>query len=143
MTQLTPLQIQEIAEELQTGMQCYLNTKTGEIIFVPNEDLIDDVKPWEDLYKKLENNFHYQEIERPGSKDQFIIMEDFVLGLPNGKLRSDLLDVLDDEKPFRNFRKCIDNSDMRNEWYAYNNQKLVEWIAEEVRSILERAQDER
>jgi hypothetical protein len=143
MTPITPEQIQEIVAELQTGMLCYYNTKTGEIIYVPNEDLIDDTKPWEELYKKIENSYSYREIERPGSREQFATMEDFVLDLPNSKLRADLLDVLDDEKPFRNFKKMIERSEVRNEWFTFNGHKLTEWVTEEVRSILERAGDER
>ncbi|MXN91378.1 hypothetical protein GR160_09065 [Flavobacterium sp. Sd200] len=143
MSQLTPQQIQQIVEQLQIGMQCYLHIKTGEIIFVPDEDRIDYVKPWEELYKKIENSYSYREIERPGSRDQFIFMEDFVLDLPDGKRKSELLDILDDEKPFRNFKKYIEQSEIRNDWFAFNNQKLTEWVIEEVRSILERVQDER
>jgi len=142
MTPLTQDQIKEIASELQTGMLCYLNTKTGEIIYVPNEDLVHDTKGWEDVFKKLDNDFNFREIEKPNSKEQFIIMEDFVLALPDDNLKSELLDVLDDEKPFRNFRKAVDKSHLRNEWLAFNNKKLVDWVAEEVQFILERAGDE-
>jgi len=142
MTPLTNEQMKEIADELHTGMQCYLNTKTGELVFVPNEDLIDDVAPWKDAYKKLENNYSYQEIERPGSKEQFTIMEDFAIALPDGKFKQELYDILDDEKPFRNFKKAIERSEVRNDWFAFNNQKLLEWVEEEVRTILERVHDE-
>ena len=141
MIKITPEQIAEIAGELETGLHCYLNTKTGELIFVPDEDLTDDVKPWKEALEKLENDFNFQQIEKPGSRDQFTIMEDFVLGLPDGKLKQALLDVLDDEKPFRNFKKFIDRSDVRNEWFAFNSKKLQEWVAEEVRTILERSGD--
>lgn len=141
MTPITDQQIEQIAAELQTGMLCYLNTKTGEIIFVPNEDLVYDTKGWEEAFKKLDTDFNFREIEKPNSKEQFIIMEDFVLGLPDDKLKLELLDVLDDEKPFRNFRKAIDKSHLRNEWLAFNSQKLMQWIKEEVQFILERAGD--
>ena len=141
MIKITPEQITEIAGELEIGLQCYLNTKTGELIFVPDEDLIDDTEEWEVELGKLENDFNFQQIEKPGSTEQFTIMEDFVLGLPNGKFKSNLLDVLDDHKPFRNFKKLIDNSDVRDEWHAFNNKKLQEWVAEEVKSILERSGD--
>ena len=69
-------------------------------------------------------------------------MEDFGIALPDGKFKQDLFDILDDEKPFRNFKKFIDRSDVRDDWYAFNNQKHVEWVIEEVRTILERRQDE-
>lgn len=69
-------------------------------------------------------------------------MEDFAMALPDGKFKQQLYDILDDEKPFRNFKKFIDRSDVRNDWYAFNNQKLIEWVEEEVRTILERAHDE-
>jgi glutaredoxin-related protein len=142
MTPITDDQIKHIAAELQTGMLCYLNTKTGELLFVPNEDLIDDTAPWKDAYKKIEDSYSYREIERPGSRDQFIIMEDFAIALPDGKFKQDVFDILDDEKPFRNFKKFIDMSDVRDDWYAFNNQKHIEWVKEEVRTILERREDE-
>lgn len=142
MTPLTQEQIKHIAEELQTGMLCYLNTKTGEIIYVPNEELVYDTKEWEVSFKKLDNDFNFREIEKPNSKEQFTIMEDFVLALPDDKIKSELLDVLNDEKPFRNFRKAIDKSHLRNEWFAFNNKKLVDWVTEEIQFILERAGDE-
>lgn len=143
MTPLTNEQIKEIVSELENGLLCYLNTKTGEILFVPNEDITDDVKGFEESFKKLDNDFNFQLIERPGSRDQFAIMEDFAIALPDGKFKQSVYDVLDDEKPFRNFKKLIDRSDVRDEWYAFNNQKLTEWVTEEVNIILERDADGR
>lgn len=141
MTPLTDEQIQEIAGELQVGMLCYLNTKTAEIIYVPNEELVYDTKGWEDAFKKLDTDFNFREIEKPNSKEQFIIMEDFALALPDDKIKTELLDVLDDEKPFRNFRKAVDRSHLRNEWHDFNNKKLIKWVTEEVQFILEREHD--
>jgi hypothetical protein len=43
----------------------------------------------------------------PSPRDDFSVMEDFVIGLPNGEAKRDLERVLRQAKPFRNFREAL------------------------------------
>jgi hypothetical protein len=63
-------------------------------------------------------------------------MEAFADQLPNKlDLKSKLFQALERNKPFREFKFIIDNSDYREEWFAFKNLKLQEWVEEKIEEI--------
>jgi hypothetical protein len=57
----------------------------------------------------------------------FQIMEDFVLRLPDGKAREKLAHALQMRKPFRRFKKALQEfPPIEDEWFEFHAQRLRE-----------------
>ena len=135
---ITEKQIEEIAENLDCGMRCYYNIKTGEI-----ETLIDfdhwesaDEELWEEEAKEIEENLNdYIEFTGLESHESFSIMEDFTESIDNEELRRELINALNRPKPFRNFNERIDNSgDYRQQWFDYKKKRFIEHVKEQIKA---------
>ena len=140
MLALTTIQINEIAQEMDCGNRCYLNLKTGELIFTPDfdENIYADREYYEEQLEELENNWgDYAEIEKPRSKDSFDIMVDFAEQLEeNSQLKDKLFNALNKKKPFSQFKFEIDNSGKyRQEWFDFKQEKLENWVIEKFKEI--------
>ena len=140
MIALTTKQINEIAQEIDCGLRCYLNLKTGRIISTPDFELnFDDGKEfYEEELEELENNWgDYAEIERPRSNDSFRFMADFAEQLKDGnRLKDRLFDALNKNKPFSRFKLEIDNSgEFRQKWFDFKLAKLENWVTEKLEEI--------
>lgn len=127
----TPSQkiIAEIAQEIDSGSDCYYNLKTEEIIAVPNSSLVDDEQMFqeifgEDLKKVKKNKKDYIKIEPLQSFESFEIMENFAHQIPHNQLQSKLQDILHQRKPFQNFKNIVENSDFRQTWFDFKKVKL-------------------
>ena len=121
--------IKEIAQELDCGFDCYYNSKTNEIVTIPNFSHIadeDDFKEAfrDDLEKVKKHQADFVKIEVLQSFESFKIMELFVEQLPDIKLQAELESVLADKKPFQNFKNRIDHSNFRQNWFDFKQSKL-------------------
>lgn len=137
---LTPKQINEIAQEMDCGNRCYLNLKTGELIFTPDfEENFDDGKEfYEEVLEEIENNWSdYAELEKPRSRDSFEFMVDFAEQLEDkNQLKDKLFNALNKNKPFSKFKFEIDNSgEFRQEWFDFKQAKLENWVIEKFKEI--------
>jgi hypothetical protein len=132
----TEKQIQEIAEDLDFGMRCYYNLKTGEIKSIPDFDnlLGGDEEPWEGEINELEENWaDYFEFKGLGSRDSFRIMADFAEGVANAGIRDRLINALNRPKPFQNFKFQIDNSgEYRQQWFDFKKMRYVLWVKKQI-----------
>jgi hypothetical protein len=140
MAHLNKSQIKEIAENLDCGLNCYWNKKTSEILFLPEElgyyldndsDDTDIGDEWQqEDFDKIKNNLEdIVVIEKPNSNYSFEIMKAFAEQLPNKlEFKLQLFQALNRNKPFREFKFIIDNSNYREEWFAFKTLKLQEWI---------------
>jgi hypothetical protein len=139
MIKLTKDQIKEIAEELDSGMRCYINKVTGEIKTVLNFESwqTDDREPWEDVLNELEENWNkYAEIERMESHVSFEIMADFAENVDSRELKDSLINALNRKHPFQNFKWVVDNSGpYRQKWFDFKNQRLIEWVENKLDEI--------
>ncbi len=140
MITLTNEQIWDVAQDLDIGLRCFVELNTNELISIPdllkNPDI--DSEAWDEDIEKLESNpDSYQEIEAMRAKDSFQIMEDFTESLPETKLKSKLIDALNRNKPFRNFNAIIHDCDYREDWFAFKNERLKEWVKDQVNELNE------
>jgi hypothetical protein len=140
MIALTTKQINEIAQEIDCGMRCYLNLKTGRLIATPDFEMnFDDGKEfYEEELEEIENNWgDYAEIERPYSSDSFKFMVEFAEQLKDGnRLKDRLFDALNKNKPFSRFKLAIDNSgEFRQKWFDFKLAKLENWVTEKLKEI--------
>lgn len=136
MIKLTDEQIKSIAEDLDCGLVCYYNKKTGEIKSIIDFDKHPgaDSEGWDDDIKEIEdNNDDYIEFEGMESFESFRVMEDFANMLQDSELQSELFNALNRKHPFRNFKSIIDNSGhIRQEWFDFKSQKYMEWVTNQI-----------
>ena len=139
MKELTKEEIKEIAEQLDCGFLCYLNKETGKILFVPDEMRFSDIdeEAWADEFKELEENpLDYAEIEPMRSRDSFEVMADFARELPDSEpLKERLFKALNSGKPFWGFKYEIDDSDYREAWFKFKDERMREWVVERFEEI--------
>lgn len=125
-------QIKEIAEHLELGMRCLVNKETGEIA-----DLLD----WDDIYydpieeeeerrqKILAEWSDYVDVEKPSSRESFRFMASFVEEIPEGEIRTRLVNALNGRKPFRSFKdQLYFDEGIRQKWFEHRAQALIEYV---------------
>ena len=121
--------IKEIAQELDCGFDCYYNSKTDEVIGIPNFAQMSDEETFNEAFgadlKKIETQKEeFIKFEVLESFESFKIMERFVEQLSGKKLQSELENVLANKKPFQNFKYLIDHSDFRQDWFDFKLKEL-------------------
>ena len=133
---LTDQQIIEIADNLEAGLNCYFNLKTGEIKTILNFDSWQgaDEEPWEEDINEIEENWSdYYQFDGMESHESFRLMTDFVESIDDQKLKNRLLNALIKRKPFQNFKYEIDGSgEYRQQWFDYKKKHYIEWVKDQI-----------
>ena len=127
--------VKEIADSINAGQVCFLNPETLETDELPQEFINepfnyemetgmtpDDINPKYTQWEK------YITIEPMPSDESYAIMEQFTEQLVNTKLKTHLTAVLNNRKPFANFKKIIENSDIQQEWFDYKDRRVLNYV---------------
>ncbi len=137
MLTFTKEQINEISEQLDCGFQAFYHKQTGELIFVPdtNRHLDMDTSAWQNELDKLDENFlDYYEIDSMSSSHMFRVMADFAEAINEAQLRNKLIEALNKNKPFREFKFVIENSKShRKGWFEFKKERYIEWTEDQLR----------
>ncbi len=136
---ITADNIKEIAEQLDCGLRAFIHKTSGQLLFVPDEDSLEDLDfdAWGDENEELENNLEdYHEIEKWTSREAFQVMRKFADQVSDNDLQSRLFDALNKNKPFRAFGYVIDDSDFRQQWFDFQNKSQQEFVARELNRLL-------
>ncbi|MGM0600167.1 MAG: UPF0158 family protein [Candidatus Rifleibacteriota bacterium] len=133
---LNEKQIERIADDLDCGMKCFYNPKTGDIKSVPDFDILIgcDEEPWQEEFAEIEeNSADFIEFLGLKSHESFEIMVDFAETIDDTELKNKLIDALNRPKPFRKFKSIIDNSDnFRQQWFDFKKLRLIQWVKEQI-----------
>lgn len=129
--------IKEIAENLDCGFDCYYNPKTNEIITIPNFEETTDEEEFKDAFQsdinkvdeQKENFIKFEVLE---SFESFKIMERFTDQIGDKKFQSELDNILQNRKPFQNFKHSIDNSDYRQNWFDFKQNELEKIVEQQL-----------
>lgn len=129
--------IKEIAENLDCGFDCYYNPKTNEIITIPNFEQTTDEEEFKDAFQsdinkvdeQKENFIKFEVLE---SFESFKIMERFTDQIGDKKFQSELDNILQNRKPFQNFKHSIDNSDYRQNWFDFKQNELEKIVEQQL-----------
>jgi hypothetical protein len=125
--------IEEIAEQLDCGMKCYLNISSGEMIAViSDEDLID---PGIDTANNeiKENPSEYLEFHKMNSHESFNVMMDFAMEISDKEFQTQLIKSLKASSPFRNFKLKLDSSDnYRQKWFDYRKNRYIDHVKSQI-----------
>ena len=131
--------IKGIAQELDCGFDCYYNSKTDEIIAIPNFSQFSDEDEFKEAFsdslEKVEKHkTDFIKFETLDSFESLKIMELFVGQLSDQNLKSELENILANKKPFLNFKHKIDHSDFRQNWFNFKQSELEKRVETELNS---------
>ncbi|GHT01146.1 hypothetical protein AGMMS49525_01100 [Bacteroidia bacterium] len=131
--------VRQMASNLSAGIVCFFNPDTlemedihesllNEMLF--HEELEEDEESDEDDLFTLKHHTWDKciDIEPLESRESFVIMEDFVEQLPNGREKNRLIQALNGRKPFANFNNVIHNSKYRENWFDFRQKELEKHI---------------
>lgn len=130
--------IREIAELIDCGMECFLNPDTMEVENVPNEydgrfGYSVDRDEWQDVYDKVDSWERFIRISPPESHESFRIMERFVSECVfDRRLSAALQRAISGRKPFAHFNAIVHNSSCREDWFAFKQRCLEEFVKEQL-----------
>ncbi|MCU4175117.1 UPF0158 family protein [Carboxylicivirga sp. N1Y90] len=128
--------IKEIAENLECGMICYFNVKTGELKTIINSDSweLAEEEAWEEDINEIEENQDaYIEFHGMSSHESFNLMVDFTDMIDDLKLKERLIKGLNKPKPFRNFKWEIDNSgEYRQQWFDFKSSRYISYVQDQI-----------
>ncbi len=139
---LSQKQTDDIAQTLDMGLVCYIHKETGEVKEMQTEESAEIggvEKEWREEMQVIEKEIDkWVLIEPMMSRDSFRIMSDFVeMEVRNQNLRGRLAEALNRSRPFANFKRIVDNSDMREDWFAFKQKKYEAWVRHELRHSFE------
>lgn len=129
----------DIAQEIDMGMICFLNTDTMEFDSVLGQSYDaywtgdhDDL--YQEVYEKVNGWEHSVKIEPPESWQSFKIIENFIENCvpDNDSIKSCLWNAISGGKPFQNFRVIIDNSQYRQLWFDFKQSQLEQFVLEQL-----------
>jgi len=139
MLQLTPEQIVEIADQLESGCKCFVNKKTNSLVCYPDELRmpVDDTELFEEEMAQInENPDDFVLISSMDSRESFGVMEDFVTTVKNKALQDKLSAALGQPKPFQKFKYAIDHAGAyREKWFAFKREQYINWVEKQVADI--------
>ena len=108
--------------------QQFLNTKTGEIVILSNDGVLDTDK---ELAEEIDSTDDYIRLPCQYELHEYRIMENFTDTITNEKMASKLWRALNGKKPFRHFKDTINYLGIAQDYYKFRFQAYldiaVEW----------------
>ena len=131
---LSSKQINEIAQNLETGMKVFINRESLEIRTILDwDEMYGDSEIWDEELEKIENEWtDYVVLEKLESRESFRIMEDFIEEVDDKKMQEDLIKILNRKSPFANFKAEIESSPYRQEWFNFRTKKYEDYVKEQL-----------
>jgi len=126
--------ISEIAEWLDMGMICAYHQPTETVEYHPDPlSAYFDPELWDEVMDKIDSDMeNYIRFEGMESRQAFRVMEDFANAIPDLRFKSRLFDELSRPKPFRNFKFAVDNSEYREDWFAFKHEAFKDWVKKQI-----------
>ena len=116
----------------------YLNTVTGEVVYVTTEELraaeeeqpLEDFPEWQHDAIRIAGEIilsdHYLPLPDRFEIHEYSIMERFCLSIDDEDMRDDLCDAIRGRGAFRRFKDRMQVYGMAEEWYRYRDAALRE-----------------
>jgi hypothetical protein len=135
------VKLQDIVDELSfipDEAASYLNTATGEVVSVTNEELraAEEDRPCEDFPEwqhdairiagEILETDHYLPLPTKFDIHEYSIMERFCYAVEDEAMREELCRAIRGRGAFRHFKDTIHDSGMAEAWYRYRDEALRE-----------------
>jgi len=125
--------IEEIAKEIALGKICYIHRYTTEITKIDKsiedaEQIMAQEQTQAELERKIES---YVKVEKPSTKDQLVMMKDFLDELTDKSIRKQLSNALNRKKPVRNFTQAVESDiGLHIHWGNFKVRAYQEWVSQ-------------
>lgn len=132
--------IKDIAGELECGMLCFYHISSGDVESYPDpDDPYFEEEPWKELIKKIKKNkSEYLQFEKMASSEAFKVMENFADSLQDEVMKRRIYDALSYRGPFQNFKRLIDDSDFRQDWFDFKTKAYIEHVKDQLEGFQSR-----
>lgn len=132
--------ITAIAQDIDMGMICFLNTDTMEFDSVLGRSYDGywdgDQDDWSrEVYEKVDAWKNSIRIEPPESWESFDRMERFIENsIPdNDAVKSRLRNALSGRQPFQNFKHVINSSKYRQCWFDFKQSQMEQFVLDKLK----------
>jgi aminoglycoside 3-N-acetyltransferase I len=137
----------EIANRLDSIEKCFIHPQTGKIEFLPDFESGDfDEEDWianlpdeeqEDERARIEDlNENWHEIPHMESRKEFRVMEAFMEGMKDPKMKDLLWKALQGGRPFANFKHQLErDAKVRKLWFEFHHQAMIAYIEGELEKL--------
>lgn len=138
--------LKELVESIGFGSDkasYQLNLKTGEILFITDEELsiaencedLGELPEWQKemvsaVQDYLKNVDDYIALPNGYDVDEYSVMEDFIDSLSDDNQQQALLKAISGKGAFRRFKDKIDQLEIANEWYKFKDAALTDYAKE-------------
>jgi len=136
-------QITVNAEELITALEYHgyeakyvFDRETGEVIFMPDEDIVGDVMD-DELVEAIEEGWgtRYITIKPVSSSEGWDVMCDFIGTIGDERIANRLYKAIEGRSPFRRFKdELLNYPELRETWLRFHDEAFIElakrWLAE-------------
>jgi len=117
-------------EESDVSHHYFIDTKENKLIYINDE--VDD-NPQEELEKMGDDRYIHLPERMPN--EGFEIMENFAYTIKDFKVAEKFHEVLENKKPFRNFKDLLlEYPELREDWFKYKDKQIknevIDWLLE-------------
>lgn len=126
--------VKEIAGSIQCGMICYFNPETLQIVENLDEYEMETGEAFDTAYSNWEKCIVVNPMD---SHDSFQIMERFTEKVDDLRFQNQLYNILNNRRPFANFKQLIENSDYRQDWFDFRDQQTELYVWEMISEATE------
>ena len=128
-----PVYLEDIAEAFDScwnDWSQFLNTRTGEIVSVPDDPGLSGFDEDEELWEEIEAEDYFVRLPNQRELHELQIMRDFTATCVHGKTESRLWRALNGRHPYRYFKDAIDETGVAQKYYDFRLQEYTR-VAEE------------
>ena len=119
-----PVYLEDIAEAFESCMDewsQFLNTKTGEIVSVPDDPGLTGLDEDEELWEEIEEADYYIRLPSQHELHEKRIMEDFTDTYTRGNVANRLWRALNSRHPYRAFKDAINDTGIADKYYDFRS----------------------
>ena len=117
-----PVYLEDIVDAFESctnGWSQFVNTKTGEIIMIPDDPGLMGMDEDEELWEEIENEDYYIQLPNQYELHEKQIMEDFTETCTRGNVANRLWRALNSRHPYRAFKDVINETGVEQKYYAF------------------------
>ncbi len=132
-----PIYLEDIADAFESctdEWSQFLNTKTGEIVSLPEDPGLADLDEDDDLWEEIEESDYFVRLPEQYELHEKRIMEDFTETCTSGAIANRLWRALNGRHPYRFFKDAIKETGVAQKYYDFRSLTFLrmaeEWCRE-------------
>jgi membrane-associated HD superfamily phosphohydrolase len=131
---MTDEQIIELADNLDSGLRCFVHRQEKKIVTMPDIDEHEDsFKDWNKVFNEVNDSEKYFEIKKMDTNESFRLMTNFIETVGDSRQKNRFEEALSKPRPFRNFKFEVDQSGpFRQQWFDFKRRQMIEWVKGQV-----------